>query len=161
MSKSEVVTREDLANIFGALGEGSYGTRIDSLESQLKVNKNISVGTSQVSCYRCTGTIAETPYIYTNEEGTLMYMGGRIRINSFTRSSGNPGVQFQTSLRPSNPVYLCNVGIRASNSTVYPEYVYGNISTSGLVTLNVSETYANAPNGTLVLILFEGLIPVL
>ena len=39
MGNSNLVTREDLANIFGALGEGSYGTRIDALEE--KANKPI------------------------------------------------------------------------------------------------------------------------
>ena len=32
MANSEVVTREDLKNVFEALGEGDYGTRIDALE---------------------------------------------------------------------------------------------------------------------------------
>ena len=35
MANSEVVTREDLKNIFGALGEGDYGTRIDNIEETL------------------------------------------------------------------------------------------------------------------------------
>jgi hypothetical protein len=33
MANSNLVTREDLKNVFEALGEGNYGTRIDVLES--------------------------------------------------------------------------------------------------------------------------------
>lgn len=46
---SEVVTREDLKNVFGALGEGSYGTRIDELESHDYI---VEQGTSGIWKYR-------------------------------------------------------------------------------------------------------------
>ncbi len=42
---SEVITREDLKNVFGALGEGDYGTRIDALENLLAV-KELSISWS-------------------------------------------------------------------------------------------------------------------
>lgn len=35
MANSEVITREDLKNVFGALGEGDYETRIDALEDKV------------------------------------------------------------------------------------------------------------------------------
>lgn len=49
MANSNLVTREDLANIFGALGEGSYETRIDALESHDYI---VEQGTSGIWTYR-------------------------------------------------------------------------------------------------------------
>lgn len=167
MANSNLVTREDLKNVFGALGEGDYGTRIDalepkvaSLESQLLVNINISPSTGSVSPLRCTGTIAATPYFYTNAERTFVTFGGRLRINNFTRTSSNPGVTFQSSIRPTHLVTLRGVGIRGSNTAVYPEYVYGSIETSGLVTLVTTESFANAPSGTMTFMFNDGLISI-
>lgn len=39
MANSNLVTREDLKNVFEALGEGSYGTRIDEIESLLETEE--------------------------------------------------------------------------------------------------------------------------
>ena len=45
MANSNLVTREDLANVFGALGEGSYETRIDALEEKANVVGTLYTGT--------------------------------------------------------------------------------------------------------------------
>lgn len=37
MANSNLVTREDLKNVFEALGEGDYGARIDALEERIDV----------------------------------------------------------------------------------------------------------------------------
>lgn len=49
MANSNLVTREDLANVFGALGEGDYRTRIDALESHDYI---VEQGTSGNWTYR-------------------------------------------------------------------------------------------------------------
>lgn len=49
MANSNLVTREDLKNVFEALGEGSYGTRIDVLESHDYI---VEQGTSGAWTYR-------------------------------------------------------------------------------------------------------------
>lgn len=49
MANSNLVTREDLKNVFEALGEGDYGTRIDTLESHDYI---VEQGTSGIWTYR-------------------------------------------------------------------------------------------------------------
>jgi len=55
MANSEVITREDLKNVFGALGEGSYGTRIDALEENVSVIGTFYTGAT-VATSAATGT---------------------------------------------------------------------------------------------------------
>ena len=62
MANSNLVTREDLKNVFEALGEGDYGTRIDALETHDYI---VEQGTSGIWTYRkwasgiaeCWGTL--------------------------------------------------------------------------------------------------------
>jgi len=49
MANSNLVTREDLKNVFEALGEGDYGTRIDALESHDYI---VEQGTNGIWTYR-------------------------------------------------------------------------------------------------------------
>lgn len=68
MANSEVVTREDLKNVFEALGEGDYETRIDNIEETLTApftTKNFTLSNQSVSTWYKDFTIDVTLSGYT------------------------------------------------------------------------------------------------
>ena len=95
MANSEVVTREDLKNVFEALGEGPYETRIDELESHDYI---VEQGTSGIWTYRKWNSgIAEC---WGNASGSASFTrtwGGLYICDAFT-------VSFPSGLFIANPV---------------------------------------------------------
>lgn len=112
------------------------------------------------SLINCTGTVAEgLNTLKLSADGKHVYMGGRIRITGYAKTSANPGVSYQTALRPASDV-RAYVGVRSDGSTVRPEAVWADISTSGLLRFRTSETMTNATTNPMILMVFATIIPI-
>lgn len=98
MANSNLVTREDLKNVFEALGEGSYETRIDTIEGAMQNMAPIyASGTKSVSAnaYTDLATIILPPKgKYLVFASTVDGIGTSITAGCFIRHDGTPSMQF-------------------------------------------------------------------
>ena len=113
---------------------------VATLTQLLKASTSATTGTW--SLYNGTGTIDEAPQVLTNSTNTLVRISGRMRISGFSKTGGNPGIQVQTSLRPSSSFsWAC--GIRFSDQVAKPERMMASIQPSGLLIITTTETLSN------------------
>lgn len=122
------------------------------LESIGGVNsvKSSSVGTSAL--YHCTGTISHDQIYFIQLGNGLWFITGRVNINSFTRTDVNPGVNVTLPSTAPTPTRGFNIpcGYRAQNNR---EQTNLSIEAgSRVMRLSTTESYQNAQNGTLTLI---------
>lgn len=131
----------------------TYGEIIDSstpmIENQFEFD---SVGTATVdSLYNCTGT-ATSGLDFITTKGGLIYVTGRLNIESFTRTGSNPGINVNL---PSNvPTPTISIGYQIGFRSQSPREGIGINITAGsrVVRLITNETYLNCTNGTLTFI---------
>ena len=116
MANSNLVTREDLKNVFEALGEGDYSTRIDALESHDYI---VEQGTEGIWTYRkwasgiaeCWGT------------ARIEYTGFQAWGNDFETNASVRNINYPTGLFISTP--KCNMQIDSPCSYGLYLEVYG------------------------------------
>ena len=121
---------------------------INTLNTKLITN---GVGyLSNMTLYNCTGTITGTIVYALSGDGKTLLMYGRIRITNFVRTGNNPGIRgnlsksfFKTTNFP--------IGFRGESPV---EQITLNLSqNSSLISLITTESYSNAANGTLTLMI--------
>lgn len=103
-----------------------------------------------MTLYNCTGTITGNIAHALSEDGKTLLMYGRIRITSFVRTGNNPGIRgnisksfFKTTGLP--------IGFRGESPV---EQITINLTqNSSLIALITTESYSNAANGTLTLMI--------
>lgn len=96
---------------------------------------------SQMTLYRCTGTINGSLRVKLTRDKSMMFMTGRIYISSFSRTSNNPGIYLPDIGLPKTGGMA--VGIRGEN----PNEVI-NFSSQSML-LNTTETFTNASGSRL------------
>lgn len=111
---------------------------------------------------RCTGTIAmQIPniiYISTDKK-FLWCTGTRVTISNFHKTEGNPGIEANTNIMPTNSIN-CHCGIRFDNTNVRPETVYFRLEPDGRMTFRTSETYTNASGEPLHFLINSFIVPI-
>ena len=118
---------------------------------------NLPIGTPILT--GCSGTVAEgLNVLKLSADGKHVYMGGRIRITGFSRSSPNPGLYYQTDLRPKSDI-RAYVGMRCDGNSPRPEAVWADISTSGQLWFRTSESIGNATTNPTIFMVFASIIP--
>lgn len=140
------------------LGSDTYldasGVVVDSTGQSLSdwmdnTNENLSTTPTLVNC---TGNVSLAWRTFRkNSANTRFAVLIRGRITNFVRTGSGPSLQWQTSARPASEVYSYG-GFHTEGGTVTtlgPEVCIITLSTSGLLTLQFSETYANVSNGTI------------
>lgn len=118
---------------------------------------NLPISTPTLT--NCSGTVAEgLSALKLSADGKHVYMGGRIRITGFSRTGSNPGLYYQTALRPKSAV-RAYVGMRCDGNSPRPEAVWADISTSGQLWFRTSETIGNATTNPTIFMVFACIIP--
>lgn len=113
----------------------------------------------------CTGSVTQTTsVVYVNELNTLIAVEARILISSFTRTGSSPKISIQTDWTPPTNINRI-IGARTSGSgssdrTLMTEVIYFSINTSGLLTFQMSESYANVQSGAVYLHIPITLFPI-
>lgn len=111
-----------------------------------------SIGTATVaSLYNCTGT-ATSGLNFITTKGNLIYVTGRLNIDSFTRTGGNPGIDINL---PNNvPTPTISTGYQIGFRSQSPREGVNISVTAGsrIIRLTTNETYLNCTNGTLTFI---------
>lgn len=100
----------------------------------------------------CTGTVSGS-LTYIRTKGGLITVSGRVRISSFVRTGSNPGVSFTLPECVTTPTvtHSFKIGFRGESpmETIALQKTKG----SRAVTLITHESYSNAANGTLTLVI--------
>lgn len=119
----------------------------DELESKLTFNYK----TPTLHSYNCTGDItASQTRMSCSVNSRLVQICGRIIISNFVRTSSNPGVYIDLPFLSNETLSFC-CGHRIGTDR---EVVMVNVNRgSNMLLINTSETYVNATNGTLTLII--------
>ena len=100
------------------------------------------------SLVNCTGTITHNNIYYTIKNNMIMIFG-RVNIGSFVRTSNNPGISFKIqNLTLKSSVGVSCIGL---SSISLREGCNLSITTDGTCRITTTESYLNAPNGTLTL----------
>ena len=100
------------------------------------------------SLVNCTGTITHNNIYYTIKNNMIMIFG-RVNIGSFVRTSNNPGISFKIqNLTLKSSVRVSCIGL---SSISLREGCSLSITTDGTCSITTTESYLNAPNGTLTL----------
>ena len=128
------------------IGDGTVTGAISEVNS--KTTFNYQTPTFQL--LRCTGTITATEaQIAYSESGRTIQICGRITIKDFVRTSYHPGVCIELPFRANKSLSFC-VGKSTVNSG---DDIYVSVTeNSNILGISVTESYQNAPNGTLILI---------
>lgn len=102
----------------------------------------------------CSGTITEnTIYVHYVIIGSfaLASFMGRARISSMTRSSSNPGFEFDLPFTPKSTTSYTVGGVAISGGAIRQESVYFNTQSNGTAQMRITETNVNASNGNFIL----------
>ena len=83
MATSKLVTREDLKNVFSALGEGDYSTRIDNLEN--------NIGTIYTASWQATSSAANSVIL---TETLTLPKGTYVVVASLPPTNGSTTMAF-------------------------------------------------------------------
>lgn len=119
----------------------------DSFIDALKFLPNFPVDDiTSIATYNCTGSASNSLYMKPSEDKKILLISGRVRITNFVRTSGNPGVSFKLPFTPIETRNL-DIGFCAEKPNQLVTLRLTKNSTTGYLT--VTETYANATNGTL------------
>lgn len=108
----------------------------------------IAVSNLTLSLVNCTGTISGQFYLSVSSNHKFIQVYGRVRIKSFVRTSNNPGVYVTLPFTPSAGRGV-PIGYRGESPVEQVNFTITANSTRAI--LNTTETYTNAANGTLTL----------
>jgi len=140
--------------------DGSESYNIDDFNNNAeKIDKLTCIGTAigqspgdlSETLYNCTGTLAG--HLRYHIAGDVVIIEGRMTINNFVRTGGNPGFTFDlpSGKKAKYSQQLANVGFHGNSSDGVSAgectrfYATAN---SGNVKIDVTESYDNFPNAT-------------
>lgn len=108
--------------------------------------------TGTATLHNCTGTISHNQITFYTTKSGLLYVSGRVNINSFTRTGGNPGVVIALPNNVPTPTLSITyqAGIRAQEPREAAQLAF--TANSRNVYITTTESFANAANGTLTLV---------
>lgn len=140
------------------LGNDTYldasGVVVDSAGTTLADSigwSSIPLSASSATMLNCTGTLSFNGVSFRiNPAGTRFEIFIRGRITNFVRSGSNPGFSIQTTARPkaAHQVYVGAHTTGGSDTYLVPETCIITLSTTGLFSLQMTESFANLTNGT-------------
>lgn len=143
-----------------SIGNGTVTDAISELNSKTFLRFVSSGGASNLRLYNCTGTITGGLWYFRSEDDTSrnLIVSGRIRITNFVRTGANPGIEGALPIVPTQIASMAlSVGYRAENVAELANLQFIPNSTPNF-RLSTTETYQNAQNGTLTLIVPHTLI---
>ena len=120
-------------------------------------SENIITNAGQFDLTGCTGTVANVGVNLNNDTlNRIISISGRVRINNFSKTSGNPGVILKGYAYPTDDVkVIYSAGIVCNQSGIIPsECLYITLSTAGQLAIRCTETLQNI-SGTAVTMLIH------
>ena len=146
MGSSPTTFKDEYIRIFGDNTWSSW----EKISTQTDMPTNIYSVTS-FNLLKCTGTITGSLHAGFNSDKTRMSLQGRIRITNFVRTGGNPGitVTLATQLNKTQNGHL--IGFRGQSPV--ENIIMSTTKGSNVIQLTTTESYSNAVNGTLTLMI--------